>query len=335
MSAPGVHYGLPRHRRRWRLYWCYVCRRALRTVVSSPTSDVFCPRCLGRFLHEIDLPPMPRGAPTTHPHPTPTAEHEQLLQPPFLPYEPPRRWIIYAGGDGAADAPRARPRRVPSPPPAPRTRRMHGADADADAGPRADIVDPSEFFTGPDLNALIEGLTQNDRPGPAPAPASAIDALPTVRVSPAHLSSDSQQCPVCKEEFELGEAARELPCKHAYHSECIVPWLRLHNSCPVCRQELPVPDGGTNGDGGGVERRGGEGEEPPEPGQVLAGWGPLAWLLLLGQMGADGLEHRHGGRERGEADADDAGGNGGSSAPTILQSFVLVAACFLFASFLL
>jgi E3 ubiquitin-protein ligase RNF115/126 len=300
MSTPTTG-GARRRRRSLHLYWCYVCNRAVRAV-SHPGSDVFCPRCFGRFLHEIDLPaPRPVLPPA-----------DRFFQQPFLPHDGPRRWVIYTGpGRDAADAPFPRPRRVPSPPPASPRRRPDGAD---DAPPAF-----VEFLVGPNQDALIDRLTQDDRPGQPPAPEPAIEALPTVRVSPAHLS-DGSQCPVCKEEFELGEAARELPCKHLYHSDCIVPWLRLHNSCPVCRQELPQ----TADEGGGE----GTGETVPPPTTapiVMAGWGPLAWLSLPPGLDRDGLE-------RNDTEADDAAG-GGSCAPAIMQSFVLVAACVLFLSF--
>ncbi|XP_066374760.1 E3 ubiquitin-protein ligase RING1-like [Miscanthus floridulus] len=308
-----------RRRRTWRLYWCYVCGRTVRAV-SYPTSDVFCPRCFGRFLHEIDLPaPRPVVPPA-----------DQFFQPPFLPYDGPRRWVIYTGDarDPTADAdtplPR-RPRRVPSPPPALATRRPD-EDYDVDAPPPPPVVGWDEFFIGPNLNALIERLTQDDRPGPAPAPESAIDSLPTVQVSPAHLS-DGSQCPVCKEEFELGEAARELPCKHAYHTDCIVPWLRLHNSCPVCRQELPQQPADGAQEGGGHEEGSGETEAPAPGPVVMAGWGPLAWLPLPRGPDGDGWVRN----EANDGDAD--AGGGGACAPAILQSFVVVAACFVVLSF--
>ncbi|URE35144.1 E3 ubiquitin-protein ligase [Musa troglodytarum] len=62
--------------------------------------------------------------------------------------------------------------------------------------------------------------------------------MPTVKINQRHLRGDSH-CPVCKEKFELGTEAREMPCKHLYHSDCIIPWLVRHNSCPVCRHRLP------------------------------------------------------------------------------------------------
>ncbi|KAH7837747.1 hypothetical protein Vadar_017483 [Vaccinium darrowii] len=95
-----------------------------------------------------------------------------------------------------------------------------------------------DHFTGPGLEELIEQLTLNDRQGPPPATRSSIEAMPTVTIIQSHLNTDLH-CPVCKEEFELGCEAKQMPCKHIYHSECIVPWLVQHNSCPVCRFELP------------------------------------------------------------------------------------------------
>lgn len=100
---------------------------------------------------------------------------------------------------------------------------------------RADFGD---IFMGHGLHELIEQLSMNDRRGPPPAPRSAIDAMPTIKISQRHLNTDAH-CPVCQDKFELGVRARQMPCDHIYHSDCIVPWLVEHNSCPVCRVELP------------------------------------------------------------------------------------------------
>ncbi|KAA8544514.1 hypothetical protein F0562_022446 [Nyssa sinensis] len=95
-----------------------------------------------------------------------------------------------------------------------------------------------DFYTGPGLEELIEQLTMHERQGPPPAPRSSIDAMPTIKITQRNLNTDSH-CPVCKDKFEFGSEARQMPCNHIYHSDCIVPWLVQHNSCPVCRLELP------------------------------------------------------------------------------------------------
>lgn len=107
-----------------------------------------------------------------------------------------------------------------------------------------------DLFVGPGLQELIEQL-MTDRQGPPPAPRTEIDAMPTIKITRGHLQTDSH-CPVCKDRFELGSEARQMPCDHIYHSDCIIPWLVQHNSCPVCRHVLgsSPPNRGQNASSG-------------------------------------------------------------------------------------
>lgn len=101
----------------------------------------------------------------------------------------------------------------------------------------------SEFLLGSGFDRLLDQLAQIEINGigrveQPPASKAAIESMPTIEIVEAHVDSESH-CAVCKEAFDLGTEAREMPCKHIYHPDCILPWLSLRNSCPVCRHELP------------------------------------------------------------------------------------------------
>ncbi|KAG1338864.1 E3 ubiquitin-protein ligase SIRP1 [Cocos nucifera] len=131
-----------------------------------------------------------------------------------------------------------------------------------------------DYFLGPSLDLLLQHLEENDpnRYGTPPAQKEAIDAMPTVKIEEGAMS-----CCVCLEDFGVGEEAREMPCKHKFHSGCILAWLELHSSCPVCRFRMPADEAkGSNGGGNGsrVEvgsRDGGNG------GSGRGFWVPVLW----------------------------------------------------------
>ncbi|KAJ4824313.1 hypothetical protein Tsubulata_049083 [Turnera subulata] len=95
-----------------------------------------------------------------------------------------------------------------------------------------------DYLIGPGLDFLLQQLAENagNHYGTPPADKAAVKAMPTVTVE------QDLQCPVCLEEFEIGGTGKEMPCLHKFHDECIVRWLELHSSCPVCRFQMPCEE---------------------------------------------------------------------------------------------
>jgi E3 ubiquitin-protein ligase RNF115/126 len=99
-----------------------------------------------------------------------------------------------------------------------------------------------DYFQG-NMQDIINQLMINDpnRHGPPPASKAEVEKLVDQKVE-AHMLASMTDCAVCKDEFEVGQAFKQLPCKHTFHPDCIMPWLEAHNTCPVCRYELPTDD---------------------------------------------------------------------------------------------
>ncbi|XP_039782033.1 E3 ubiquitin-protein ligase SIRP1-like isoform X2 [Panicum virgatum] len=99
-------------------------------------------------------------------------------------------------------------------------------------------VSAADYFLGPGLDILLQRLAESDlnRSGTPPAKKEAVAALPSVNIK------EVLGCSVCLEDFEMGAEAKQMPCQHKFHSQCILPWLELHSSCPICRFQLPTEE---------------------------------------------------------------------------------------------
>ncbi|WCJ35785.1 RING/U-box superfamily protein [Euphorbia peplus] len=104
--------------------------------------------------------------------------------------------------------------------------------------------DHDDYIYTSEYEMLFGQFTENESAfmGRPPAAKSVVDKLPSVVLAKEDVENNNALCAVCKDEINVGERATQLPCTHRYHGECIVPWLGIRNTCPVCRYELPTDD---------------------------------------------------------------------------------------------
>lgn len=234
-------------------YWCYRCSRFVRVLNDvAVSSSVLCPDCGSGFVEDID---------------NPTRSDSRRVR------RIPAAAMYMIGANNRSDS--NPDHTAPSPSGPRRPRRNHGDrspfnpvivlrgptsegatsneegrgfelfyDDGVGSGLRPLPTSMSEFLLGSGFDRLLEQLSQIEINGigryeQRPASKSAVESMPTIELDESHIAAE-HHCAVCKEAFEVGTEVREMPCKHIYHSDCILPWLSLRNSCPVCRHELPA-----------------------------------------------------------------------------------------------
>ena len=234
-------------------YWCYRCSRFVR-VWNEDEDSVVCPDCDTGFIEAIENPPTRSlqvgsrrsrfpaaamymigggnriGSNSDRNNSGPILRRNRRIGGDRSPFNPVivLRGSSDGGGGGEGEG---------------RGFELYYDDGGG-SGLRPLPASMSEFLLGSGFDRLLEQLSQIEINGigrleQPPASKAAIESMPTIEIDDSHVTMESH-CAVCKEAFELGNEAREMPCKHIYHTDCIIPWLSLHNSCPVCRHELPT-----------------------------------------------------------------------------------------------
>ncbi|KAI0843206.1 hypothetical protein F5Y06DRAFT_83245 [Hypoxylon sp. FL0890] len=114
------------------------------------------------------------------------------------------------------------------------------------------IIHGDAVYSQEALDRIITNLMEANPQSNAPPPASeeTIAKLPKRNLDEAMLGPELKgECTICIDDMKLGDEVVVLPCKHWFHEQCVVLWLKQHNTCPICRAPI---DGEAAGRPGGA-----------------------------------------------------------------------------------
>ncbi|CAM0955646.1 unnamed protein product [Alopecurus aequalis] len=86
------------------------------------------------------------------------------------------------------------------------------------------------------------GNAAASRRGLDPAVLATFPIVPYAEIREHKIGGGALECAVCLTASEEADDLRLLPhCSHAFHPECIDPWLEARTTCPLCRANLEKP----------------------------------------------------------------------------------------------
>ncbi|EYU27063.1 hypothetical protein ABFS82_02G120800 [Erythranthe guttata] len=118
----------------------------------------------------------------------------------------------------------------------PEERSPHHEDADSTQVLWEDDIDPDNM-TYEELLDLGEAVGTESRG----LPQELINLLPTSKHKFGGIFSrrkSGDRCVICQMRYKRGDRQINLPCKHAYHADCVSKWLSINKACPVCNTEV-------------------------------------------------------------------------------------------------
>ncbi|OMJ89027.1 hypothetical protein SteCoe_8845 [Stentor coeruleus] len=189
-----------------RIIYCYVCKSS--SVIDS--IDLICPQCSSDFLEECTIS---QSYPAYSPQRTSldivSLESEQ--DPPIEDSSSNAESIVY---------PYIRPFDTTDSP-----------ISSSQAFSLLDITTPHTLSSQTNFRSIFNFIQVNRQQNPVSQ-----EVLESITTIPVSNSLTESECQICGDYFEISEMATILNCTHSFHQSCIYPWLRMKNSCPVCRQ---------------------------------------------------------------------------------------------------